>query len=260
MKKLFTLSMAIFCAVALNAQMSASGNGFAETFSYPDSTVYDDVAYEGIGAEWGDWEIGDDTWAPAYIEDGKLKWDLPDSTETAIGLWELSMDLTGNTDILFKYQFPAGAEFGIWIEDSEGGGGEIFPEDFMLGLPNLMNYTFDASAIEGVDLSKVTEIWIMGYTETAGIFYLDDLVIGDGSLTGISGKIFESSLVVYPNPASEEFRIDTDIKSLAIYNSIGQLVNSVENYRKGSSVDISELVKGLYIIKADDNTHKLMVE
>lgn len=251
MKKLFTLSIAIFCVVAVNAQLSESGNGFSETFSYPDGTVYDSVAYEGIGAEWGD---------TAVIEDGKLKWDLADSTESAIGLWELKMDLTENTDITFKYQFPASAEFGIWIEDTLGGGGEIFPEDFMLGLSDLMNYTFDASAVPDVNLSAVAEIWIMGYTETAGIFYLDDLVIGDGVLTGISGKVVKSNLQVYPNPASEVFRIDSDIKSLAIYNSIGQMVNSVENYQKGSSVDISELGKGLYIIKADENNHKLIVK
>ena len=264
MKKLFTLSIAIFCVVAVNAQLSESGNGFSETFSYPDGTVYDSVAYEGIGAEWGEWEVEGDTIPTlAFIEDGKLKWDLGDSSETAIGLWELSMDLTGNTDITFNYQFPLGAEFGIWVEDgTTGAGGELFPDDFILGLEDLMAYTLDLTAPEfaEVDLSNVAEIWIMGYTDVAGIFYLDDLVIGDGVLTGISGKVFKSSMVVYPNPASEEFRIDSDIESLAIYNSIGQMVNSVENYQKGSSVDISELVKGLYIIKADENNHKLIVK
>jgi len=251
MKKLFTLSIAIFCAAVINAQMSGSGNGFADNFDYADGTVYEDVAYEGIAAEWPD---------GAVIEDGKLKWDVAAGEEGAIGLWELSMDLTGNTDITFKYQFPADAEFGIWIEDSEGGGGEIFPEDFQLGLSELMEYTFDASAIEGVDLSKVAEIWIMSATAAGGTFYLDDLVIGDGSLTGISGKLVKSTLQVYPNPASEEFRINAYIKSLSVYNSIGQIVHSVENYQKDSSVDISELGKGLYIIKADDSVHKLMVK
>jgi hypothetical protein len=259
MKKLFTLSIAILCAVALNAQLSSSGNGFAETFSYPDGTVYDStIAYEGIEAEWGEWEVEADSFQLAYTEDGKLKWDLSDSTEIAMGLWELNMDLTGNTDITFKYQFPQTAEFGIWIEDSDGGGGELFPEDFMLGLSNLMNYTFDASAVPAVNLSKVSEIWIMGYTVAAGVFYLDDLVIGDGTLTGISSNLIMNKLHVYPNPASQEFRLNTDIKSLAIFNSTGQMVRSVENYRKGSSVDISELETGLYIIKADDNYQKLI--
>lgn len=252
MKKLFTLSIAIFCAVAINAQMSESGNGFSETFTYDDGTVYEDVAYEGIGAEWPD---------GAAIEDGKLKWELPNDEggEAAIGLWELTMDLTGNTDITFQYQFPEGAEFGIWIEDNAGGGGEIFPEDLQLGLSEMVDYTFDASAIEGVDLADVAEIWIMFIAET-GTFYLDSLVIGDGSLTGISSKLYNSSLQVYPNPATEEFRIDADIKLLSVYNSIGQMVHSQENYQNGSSIDISDLRKGLYIIRADDYTHKLMVE
>jgi len=251
MKKLFTLSIAIFCAVAINAQMTESGNGFAETFTYDNGTVYEDVAYEGIGAEWGDGSV---------IEDGKLKWDLGDAGESAIGLWELTMDLTGNTDITFKYQFPAGAEFGIWIEDNAGGGGEIFPEDFMLGLSDLQDYTFDASAIPDVDLSDVAEIWIMGYTATAGTFYLDDLVIGDGSLTGISSKVVKSTLQVYPNPASSAFTIGVDAESVSILNITGQNVFSVQNYQKGSLIDVNELEEGIYLIKADDRTAKLMVK
>jgi len=256
MKKLFTLSIAFFYVVAINAQVSESGNGFAKTFTYEDSTVYDDVAYEGIGAEWPD---------GSFIEDGKLRTDLDTAKDDegygAIGMWDLEMDLTGNTDILFKYQFPDSAGFGIWIEDSDGGGNEIFPEDLELGTSELQDYTFDASAISDVDLSKVVEIWIMFETDSAGTFYFDDLVIGDGSLTtGISSKVVQSSWLAYPNPASEEFRINADIKSLSIFNSIGQMVYSRENYQKGSSVDIRDLGKGLYIIKADENTHKLMVE
>ena len=253
MKKLFTLSIAIFCALAVNAQMTESGNGFVETFSYPDGTVYEDVAYEGIGAEWPDSSV---------IADGMLSWYLPDSSEAAMGLWELSMDLTENTDIHFKYKFPAGGEFGIWVEDALGGGGELFPEDLMLGLEDLMSYTLDLTHVNfaDVDLSQVTEVWIMSYIEAASTFYLDDLVIGDGFYTGLSSKEFKSNLQVYPNPAAGEFRIDTDIESLAIYNSIGQVVKSVENYRKDSPIDISTLGEGMYIIKADENTHKLMVE
>lgn len=264
MKKLFTLIIAIFCVVAINAQgVSGTGNGFHDKFDYPDGTVYDDVPYADIGAEWGEWELEDETIVLAYTEDGKLKWDLGDSTETAMGLWELAMDLSGNTDITFKYQFPADAEFGIWVEDgTSGAGGELFPEDFILGLEDLMDYTLDLTdeAFAEVDLTNVAEIWIMGYTEAGGVFYLDDLKIGDADWTGLSNRVYESKLQVYPNPATEEIRIDTDIESLAIYNSIGQVVKSVENYRKDSSIDISTLGKGMYIIKADDKTHKLMVE
>jgi hypothetical protein len=270
MKKLFTLTIAIFCAVAINAQgLTESGNGFYDKFDYPDGTVYDDVPYDLIGAEWGEWEVAEDSFQLAYIEDGKLKWEVPDGGEVWLGIWELDIDMSEFTDITFKYQFPQSdtLELLIWVENNAGGGGEIMVEGLILGLDQLMEYTFDASEIidenvtqEPIDLSSVAEIWMGLYSSTGGTFYLDDLIIGDVDFTGLSNRDFDGKLQVYPNPATDEFRIDTDIESLAIYNSIGQVVKSVENYRKDSSIDISTLGKGMYIIKADDNTHKLMVE
>jgi len=267
MKKLFTLSIVIFCVVALNAQFTETGNGFLERFDYPDGTVYDDVVYEGIGAEWP---------AGAVIENSTLKWELPfeEEVEGWFAMWEIELDLSENTEISFKYKFPAGTQgeegnvrFGIWIETTEGGG-EIWPDDFLLGLDEFMPYTFDLSTYKyfetetPMDLTKpVIEIWIGAYSEEAGTFYLDDLVIGDGwTLTSIPGKLVKRGLQVYPNPASEAFRIDADIQSLSVYNSIGQVVYSVEDYRKGSSVDISDLEEGLYFIQADDTAHKLLVK
>ena len=263
MKKLFTLSIAIFCAIAINAQMTESGNGFSEDFDYPDGTVYDDVPYDSIGAEWGEWVFDDDSIILAYTEAGKLKWDLDTSGETAIGLWELEMDLTEYTDITFKYQFPADAEFGIWVEDgTTGAGGELFPEDFILGLDDLMDYTLDLTdeAFAEVDLSNVAEIWIMAYTAAGGIYYLDDLVIGDVDFTGIEMKEIKNNLSIYPNPASSEFSIGVDAESVAILNISGQEVFSIQNYQKGSSIDISEFAKGYYIVNADGKAQKLVVK
>ncbi|MCK5102300.1 MAG: hypothetical protein KAR17_05780, partial [Cyclobacteriaceae bacterium] len=113
MKKLFTLSIAILCVVAINAQgITESGNGFWDYFDYPDGTVYEDVAYDSIAAEWPD---------SSFITDGKLEFFLADSAEGYIGLWELEMDMTGYEEITFKYQFPASGGFGIWVEDNAGG-------------------------------------------------------------------------------------------------------------------------------------------
>jgi len=259
MKKLFTLSIAFFCVVAINAQgLTETGNGFLDEFIYPDSTYYEEVPYIGFEAEWGDTSI---------VYDGKLSWYLKDAGESAIGMWELNMDLTGHADIRFKYQFPVGTEFGIWIENNAGDGGEMFIEgDLLLGLDQMMEYTFDASAVKidgtetPLDLSDVAEIWIMSYTGTAGTFYLDDLTIGDARRTGISPKLVESSFQVYPNPATEEFAIGVDAESVSIFNISGKEVFSVQNYQKGSSIDISELASGYYIINADSKTQKLMVK
>ena len=263
MKKLFTLIIAIFCAVAINAQMTESGNGFSEDFDYPDGTVYDDVPYADIGAEWGEWPFGEDSIVLAYTEAGMLKWDLDTSGETAIGLWELSMDLTEYTDITFKYQFPADAEFGIWVEDgTTGGGGELFPDDFILGLDDLMDYTFDLTAAEfaEVDLSNVAEIWIMAYTAAGGIYYLDDLVIGGVGISGLETTKIKNNLSIYPNPATSEFSIGVDAESVSVLSISGQEVISLQNYQMGSSIDISELANGYYIVNADGRAQKLVVK
>jgi len=265
MKRLFTLSIAIFCVVAINAQgITSSGNGFWDEFTYPDGTVYDDVPYDSIGAEWGEWVVAGDTVPTlAYIEEGKLKWDLDTSGETAMGMWELSMDLTGYTDITFKYQFPADAEFGIWVEDgTTGGGGELFPDDFILVLDVLMDYTLDLTVPEfaEVDLTNVAEVWIMCYTAAGGVFYLDDIVIGAVGVAGLETKEIKNNLSIYPNPASSEFSIGVDAESVSILNISGQEVFSVENYQKGSSIDISELAKGYYIVNADGKAQKLVVK
>jgi hypothetical protein len=262
MKKLFTLIIGIFCVIALSAQgITLSGNGFWDYFEYPDGTVYEDVPYDSIGAEWGEWEVGDSIQL-AYIEDEMLKWELPDSSETAFGMWELQMDMTGYEEITFKYQFPLTAGFGIWVEDNVGGGGELFPDDFHLGLDQLMEYTFDLTHenFAEVDLSDVAEIWIMPYNDEAGIWYIDDLVIGAVGVAGLETKQVKNNLSIYPNPASSEFSIGVDAESVSILNISGQEVLTIQNYQEGSSIDISELAKGYYIVNADGKAQKLVVK
>ena len=254
MKKLFTLGIAIFCVVAINAQgITLSGNGFWDSFEYPDGTVYDDVPYDSIGAEWPD---------SSFITDGKLEFFLADSAEGYIGLWELQMDMTGYEEVTFKYQFPLTAGFGIWVEDNAGGGGELFPDDFMLGLDQLMEYTFDLTHANfaEVDLSDVAEIWIMPYNDEASTWFIDDLVIGAVGVAGLETKEIKNNLSIYPNPASSEFSIGVDAESVSILNISGQEVFSVQNYQKGSSIDISELAKGYYIVNADGKAQKLVVK
>lgn len=254
MKKLFTLIIAIFCAVAINAQVTGSGNGFAETFTYENGYTFVEGQYGEVGAEWPEGSV---------IEDGKLKWDVGAEGEGWFGMWEIDMDLSENTEITLKYQLPADGDFGIWVENADGGG-EIWP-DLMKGLTEMQSYTFDLSTYvyfeteTPLDLSKnIIEIWIGSYSAAGGTFYIDDLVIGDGSLTGIEMKKV-SNLSVYPNPVSSEFSIGDNAESVSIFNITGQKVISLQNYEKGALIDISELKEGIYLVVADKRTSKLMV-
>jgi hypothetical protein len=67
---------------------------------------------------------------------------------------------------------------------------------------------------------------------------------------------------IYPNPTSENVTIsfNSNKKSLIhIYNVIGKLIHSVQTNEKYITISVSNWSKGLYIIKSQDDTKKLIV-
>ena len=83
-------------------------------------------------------------------------------------------------------------------------------------------------------------------------------------VTGIDETITEFDLLVYPNPAytNVNFKI-SDLadqnEMLIVYNSIGKVMAQIilnGNY----SLDISDWAKGLYFVKLDNNTKKLIIQ
>jgi hypothetical protein len=65
---------------------------------------------------------------------------------------------------------------------------------------------------------------------------------------------------VYPNPASNYFKINSEIEvnSLVLYDVLGKAVKS---YNKAERYDVSDLKRGLYFVKVNnDFTKKLMIK
>ncbi len=77
---------------------------------------------------------------------------------------------------------------------------------------------------------------------------LEDGRVGTG-VDNVSGK----EIILYPNPAVDYIYFSTEVKEVNIYSLQGQKVLSDVNT---GSVNISALAKGLYVIKATDNTGK----
>jgi hypothetical protein len=77
-------------------------------------------------------------------------------------------------------------------------------------------------------------------------------------LMGINAVQEEDITVsVYPNPASKSITISSGniiIKSIEIYNPLGQKVYQMKVNAKSKSIDVNSLSKGVYIIGA--NTDK----
>ncbi|MCB8995347.1 MAG: DUF4957 domain-containing protein [Bacteroidales bacterium] len=82
-------------------------------------------------------------------------------------------------------------------------------------------------------------------------------IIGDPRWAPISNVAVSNSLVsdinVYPNPASDILYIKSKgLSSISIYNSLGVRVKVVTQPENVTSVNISELVPGLYFVKTND--------
>ena len=117
--------------------------------------------------------------------------------------------------------------------------------------------------------------WIMtsnlnanGATLTsAGIGKIDDVIIQGTSSTGVKELLSINEINIYPNPAKNYFKINSNQNhcEIAIYNILGSNVFNYNRIEKSTSIDVSGFIKGLYFIriKFEDNssqTKKLIIE
>jgi N-formylglutamate amidohydrolase len=68
-------------------------------------------------------------------------------------------------------------------------------------------------------------------------------------ISNLSENKIQSDISIYPNPASDYFYIESDLKNIevSIYNSLGQKLKAA--YWTGNPIDISFLINGYYILQ-----------
>ena len=118
----------------------------------------------------------------------------------------------------------------------------------------------------------------MGYSE-AGIYELINTnVMGCDSITTLNievldptdplcfvsgtNDLIEEQFTIYPNPVSDILNItsqssDLRIKSTTIYDTEGRLI--IQNNER-SSIDVSNLVRGIYILKVENTNSKVLMK
>jgi hypothetical protein len=107
-------------------------NGFLEAFDYDDGTVYDDVTYD-VYVEWPE---------GSSVQAEVLVWDMDVEGEGAFGAeFEEPLDLTNNSDLIFKYKIPVSAE----------------TEEFFMDI-----YCFDAEGVEDERIGGEHFNWVGG--------------------------------------------------------------------------------------------------
>jgi len=100
---------------------------------------------------------------------------------------------------------------------------------------------------------------------SAAISKIDDIIITGISTSGIEETLFAQSSV-YPNPASDLVTVNSfeNITNLFVYNLAGQCVYQAMPFGKSSTLSVSDLEKGIYLVKViteeSEINHKLVVE
>ena len=93
---------------------------------------------------------------------------------------------------------------------------------------------------------------VFGHLTLSGTPVADELVSG----TDVVNK--QSSIHVYPNPATDVLYINDYFGSATIYSVTGAVVMEVENVNE--SINISNLSSGVYLIQTEDVTTKFVVK
>ncbi|QOW10588.1 T9SS type A sorting domain-containing protein [Kaistella flava (ex Peng et al. 2021)] len=128
----------------------------------------------------------------------------------------------------------------------------------------------DLSKIGVVSGSNIKFRFEMGTDGCNGIegWYLDELYVYncESPLLAVDQSALKNGLQVFPNPTSGLLTIQNDrqvkLNSAQVYSVSGQLVKSfkLDNTAKNSTIDLSTIAKGTYIIKVNSATESSNVK
>ncbi len=94
--------------------------------------------------------------------------------------------------------------------------------------------------------------------KNCGTFSLDSVCI---SAVGLQQNTFENSMIIYPNPATSQLTIesiDYKIVSINMYDVVGQEVNHLIINKKQTTIDLSNVQKGIYFLKIIDSSNRVI--
>ncbi len=92
---------------------------------------------------------------------------------------------------------------------------------------------------------------------------IQDFVNNCGSLpTGINSEFSTSTVSIFPNPATNDITIATELDALEINitNSIGQIVYHFTSNKSIIKIDLQRYVKGLYFVNVNNDVKKFIIK
>ncbi|MNK48619.1 hypothetical protein D3C87_674540 [compost metagenome] len=126
----------------------------------------------------------------------------------------------------------------------------------------------DLSKIGVVSGSNIKFRFEMGTDGCNGIegWYLDEIYVYNCATLEVSDVQKQNGIQVYPNPTSGFVTIqnikNSNLKNVEVYNVAGQLIQkyNLNNNTKNTSLDMSQLINGTYILKVNSETESNSVK
>ena len=154
---------------------------------------------------------------------------------------------------------PTNASHSFITNISAGNKVEFIFENINLPFDDANNVGYIAFKIKTLPTLAVNDT----FTNDASIYFDYNFPIVTNKATstfkilGVPDFEFSNYFTLYPNPANEVLNISSkdaiEVKSISIYNTLGQLVLVVTNAEKVSKIDVSSLTTGNYFIKINSD-------
>ncbi len=132
------------------------------------------------------------------------------------------------------------------------------------GIIYIANNTEDANYGEVLATNKQNAIdknWRVVYFDNGGDLYYTDITetTGDYQCPISTSEVYLSDLILYPNPVTAGFTIETQERGvLEIYSVTGQKVGSSQITNNKQSIDVSNLKSGIYFIRINGRVAKFV--
>ena len=95
-------------------------------------------------------------------------------------------------------------------------------------------------------------------TQVAGTFEIDYIKLGNtNAVVGLTNKAKESSVSIFPNPASTSVNFEKELQNVTIYNIVG---TQVYQAAAATTVDVSSFQAGVYYLQHAEGTSRFTVQ
>lgn len=228
--------------------------GTTRTLTYASET-------SGYSASADGWDAGADDkfWSIKFKADGFTSMTVSSKHNS---------DATGPKDFKLQWRLSGGE----WADITDGT--FTVGSDWTTGVVNELDLPVE---MEGNGTTSMYIRWIMtsntavggGDVQATGISKIDDILVQGIAPSGITVDVYNSALMVYPNPSNGTFTVESSdaITAVEVYSITGAMVyKTAADFANMVNVDMPNLNAGMYFVKVytdgsnKPETSKMIIE